>query len=126
MTRIERLLIICLLVSRSMEVEKTVEFVDIIESGCLAHEEDSIQYKDSLVRAAQTAPIDGEYGSALTMLLQAHEIENAVDILQKHENHLDKLIASLNQPAKNRIGEKILLSKLAEFVKNHPSALQEA
>lgn len=124
MTRIERLLIICLLVSRSMEVDKTVEFVDVIESGCLAHEQDSIQYKNNLVAAAKTAPIDDKYGPILMLLLQAHQMESTVELLQKHENHLDKILAALQQPAQNRIAEKVLIKKLSDFVKFHPSAEQ--
>lgn len=122
MTRIERLLIICLLVSRSMEVEKTVEFVDIIESGCLAHEADSVQYKDSLVKAAKSAPLTGTYGPILNLLLQAYEIEAATDLLTKHENHIDKVLTALQQPAQNRLAEKVLLKKLSAFVQSHPSA----
>lgn len=122
MTRIERLLIICLLVSRSMEVEKTVEFVDVIESGCLAHEQDSIQYKNNLVAAAKAAPLDDKYGSILMMLFQAHQLENQIDLLQKHEIHLDKILATLQQPAQNRIAEKILIKKLSDFVRYHPSS----
>jgi len=124
MTRIERLLIICLLVSRSMEVDKTVEFVDVIESGCLAHEQDSIQYKNNLVAAAKTAPIDDKYGPILMLLLQAHQIESTMELLQKHEDHLDKILAALQQPAQNRIAEKVLIKKLSDFVKFHPSAEQ--
>ncbi|WP_315922322.1 hypothetical protein [Mesorhizobium sp. SP-1A] len=126
MTRIERLLIICLLVSRSMEVDKTVEFVDVIESGCLAHEQDSIQYKNNLVAAAKTAPIDDKYGPILMLLLQAHQIESTMELLQKHENHLDKILTALQQPAQNRIAEKVLIKKLSDFVKFHPSTEQVA
>lgn len=126
MTRIERLLIICLLVSRSMEVDKTVEFVDVIESGCLAHEQDSIQYKNNLVTAAKTAPIDDKYGPILMLLLQAHQMESTMELLQKHENHLDKILTALQQPAQNRIAEKVLIKKLSDFVKFHPSAEQVA
>lgn len=123
MTRIERLLIICLLVSRSMEVEKTVEFVDVIESGCLAHEPDSIQYKNNLVTAAKNAPLDEKYGPIISFLLQAHQMESSFDLLQNHEQHLDKILSALQHSAQNRIAEKILIKKLTEFVKFHPSAV---
>lgn len=124
MTRIERLLIICFLVSRSMDVEKTVEFVNVIESGCLAHEQDSIDYKNDLVATARQAPLDERYGPILMLLMEAHKVETSVELLRKHEHHLDQILAKLNVPTQNRIAEKILVSKLEEMIKNHPSAAQ--
>lgn len=124
MTRIERLLIICFLVSRSMNVEKTIEFVNVIESGCLAHEQDSIEYKDDLVSTAKKAPLDERYGPILMLLMQAHEVETSMELLKKHEHHLDQILDKLNMPTQNRIAEKILVSKLGEMIKQHPSAQQ--
>jgi hypothetical protein len=105
-----------------MEVEKTLEFVDVIESGCLEHEQDSIQYKNNLVAAAKTAPLDDKYRPIMMMLFQAHQLENKIDLLQKHEIHLEKILATLRHPAQSRIAEKILIQKLSDFVKYHPSS----
>lgn len=122
MTSVERLIIICLLVSRAMDVKKVVEFVNVIEEGCLSREKDSIDYKNELIVAAKQLPIEGIYGRAITHMLQVHQLDSLVASLQHQKKKLGEIIQHIEKAPKGRLAERILIPKLMQMMKSLPAS----
>lgn len=116
MTHVERLIIICLLASKDMDIPQVIEFVDMLEEACKEGEEDSIVCKTDLITTAKVVPIGGTYGQVMERLIEIHRLESVVSQLQEHKNRLHDLAHQIEKASKGKLAERILIPRLLDAI----------
>jgi len=116
MSQIERLIILCFLISKSLDVEKVAEFVNVLEAGCLSHQRDSLKYKEDILKAARKTPLAGDFGELVRTMLQVYYLDRYMEKLSARERNVDAVITLLGTKSTLRLGEKAMLSRMARLL----------
>lgn len=116
MTHIERLIIICLLASKDMDIPQVIEFVDMLEEACGEGEEDSIACKTDLITTAKVVPVSGTYGQVMERLIEIHRLESVVSQLQEHKDRLHDIAHQIEKASKGKLAERILIPRLLDAI----------